>query len=102
MPALRGAPAPRPRPGVARRRDAARGDRRPRGRHRRRVGRRLAPAPPTAVVPPHVPAAIVAADFVVVCSYTADVFDVNWRHPTSTWEQLPVAVVFAVIATGTA
>jgi hypothetical protein len=50
----------------------------------------------------HVPAVIVAADFVVLCSYTADVFDVNWRHPTSTWAQLVVAVVFAVIATGTA
>jgi hypothetical protein len=50
----------------------------------------------------HVPATIVAADFVVLCSYTADVFDVNWRHPTSTWAQLLVAVVFAVITTGTA
>ena len=50
----------------------------------------------------HVPAAIVTADFVVLASYTADVFDVNWRNPTSTWPQLIVAVVFAIIGTGTA
>ena len=50
----------------------------------------------------HVPAAIVTADFVVLCSYTADVFDVDWRRPMSTPSALLAAIAFALIATGTA
>jgi hypothetical protein len=46
-----------------------------------------------------VPAAVAVADLVVLCSYTAEVFDVDPEHPAS----LPglIALVFAVLACGT-